>query len=178
MAGLTTFGLAALFLTLGAGSALAAQLYRWVDAQGVVHYSDTPQPGAERIQVQSAQTFKAPPVHATGSQAGDNAQNRSPSSHYECSIVSPTPEQEFYAPENIPVSVSVNPQPREGSQVEVTVDGNAVSGGQQIDSPDRGVHTVTATVKTSDGTVICTTAPVTINVQRPSLLSPQSPAHH
>ena len=33
--------------------------YRWVDAQGVVHYSDTPQPGAETLQIQPAQTFSA-----------------------------------------------------------------------------------------------------------------------
>jgi len=35
----------------------SATVYRWVDAQGVVHYSDHPRPGAQRLQIQPAQTF-------------------------------------------------------------------------------------------------------------------------
>lgn len=36
---------------------LAAEVYRWVDAQGVVHYSDTaPRQGAEQLKVRSARS--------------------------------------------------------------------------------------------------------------------------
>jgi Domain of unknown function (DUF4124) len=43
-----------LALTLGSGSALLSQLvqadvYRWIDAQGRVQYTDRPIPGAERV---------------------------------------------------------------------------------------------------------------------------------
>jgi hypothetical protein len=44
--------LAALLLSLSA----AADVYRWVDANGRVHYSDRPRAGAERIKVDSRPT--------------------------------------------------------------------------------------------------------------------------
>lgn len=61
------FGLSGTVTLLGAGAlccgpALAdapgsATVYRWVDSQGVVHYSDRPQPSAERLRIPPAQTF-------------------------------------------------------------------------------------------------------------------------
>jgi len=44
-----------LALLLGAGSAIA-QMYRWVDANGKVHYSNTPPPGAK------TSVIKGPPA--------------------------------------------------------------------------------------------------------------------
>jgi hypothetical protein len=41
----------ALVLTLAAGAAHAADVYRWVDAQGGVHYTDTWVPGSTLIKV-------------------------------------------------------------------------------------------------------------------------------
>src|SRR5262245_55426506 len=43
-----------------AAGATAATTYKWVDKDGVTHYSDRPAPGAEKIEVQEAQTFQAP----------------------------------------------------------------------------------------------------------------------
>ena len=37
--------------------ALAATVYKWVDENGVVHYSDQPHANAEKLQVKDAQTF-------------------------------------------------------------------------------------------------------------------------
>jgi hypothetical protein len=63
--------LAALGLLASGGSAVAqtTTTYRWVDAQGVVHYSDTPHPGAQVIQLPSAQTYRAPPPPSAASKA-------------------------------------------------------------------------------------------------------------
>jgi hypothetical protein len=173
-------GLAALTLALGAGAVVATTLYRWVDAQGVVHYSDTPQPGAQKIQIQDAQTYKALPAPRGQTQASTSAPPELTA--YQCRIISPSPEQSFFEPEVIPISVSVTPQPGGGDQVLVSVDGSALPASAnltyQVTQPDRGPHTITATVQAADGRAACTAAPVTFIVQRPSLLSPQSPAHH
>ena len=73
-------------------------LYRWVDAQGVVHYSDTPQPGAEKVHIAPAQTYPAPPAPAAS--AAPRPRRRPPASAYQsCAITQPAPEQSFYAPE-------------------------------------------------------------------------------
>jgi hypothetical protein len=176
---LITCGLAALSLLIGAGSAVATTLYRWVDAQGVVHYSDTPQPGAERINVQSAQTYRAPPVSKSAQTQGSSsgAQTRHA---YQCSITTPTEQQSFYNPESVAISVSVTPELVSGDQLLVTVDGSPLpaSGGTefQISQPERGDHTIAVTVRALDGSTACTAAQVIFSVQRPSLLSPTSPA--
>jgi hypothetical protein len=174
-----TCGLAALAMLVTAGSAVATTLYRWVDAQGVVHYSDTPQPGAQAVDVHSAQTYRAPPA-PKGTTASQPAAAPAASTSYQCSIVSPSPEQSFYSPETVAISVSVNPALAGGDQVLVYVDGTALpsSSGQgyQLSQPERGPHTVSAMVRGADGKTACTAAPVTFDVQKPSLLSPSSPA--
>ena len=39
-------------------------VYKWVDENGVVHYSDQPHPNAQKMQVQEAQTYTAPALSA------------------------------------------------------------------------------------------------------------------
>jgi hypothetical protein len=177
-------GLVALTVSLGAGSARATTLYKWVDAQGVVHYSDTPQPGAQKIQVQSAQTYSAPKparttptTPASSSKAGDS----SAPGVYQCQLVSPTPEQAFVDPDAVSIAVAVTPALTGSDRLVVTMDGTSVpvspSGQAQVPSPERGTHTISASVQGADGSTACS-ASVTFNVARSSLLSPQSPAHH
>ena len=48
----------------------AADTWRWVDENGIVHYSDRPAPGAERVQLGEAQSFSMPqPARATAEAA-------------------------------------------------------------------------------------------------------------
>ena len=174
--------LAAAGLLASGGSAVAQTIttYRWVDAQGVVHYSDTPQPGAQVIQLPSAQTYRAPAAPAASNAAA--ATQEDPASPYQsCGIAEPAPESSLFAPETVPISVSIAPGLRPGDQVVLTVDGSALepaAGGQQyqVAAPERGAHTVSAIVRDPDGKPVCRAAPVTFYVQRPSLLSPTSPA--
>jgi Domain of unknown function (DUF4124) len=177
-----TFGLAALILLSGTGSAVAGTMYRWVDDQGVVHYSDTPQPGAQRMQMDSAQTYKAPPVQSSSRAITAGPAAASPASAYQsCRISQPAAEQSFFAPESISVIVSLEPGLQRGDALVVTVDGVPLKVGTdgtgfRLTDPGRGSHTVNAAVQGADGKATCTAEPVTFNVERPSLLSPQSPA--
>jgi hypothetical protein len=182
---LAALRLLALGLLCLAGSAVAqtststttTTTYRWVDAQGVVHYSDTPQPGALVIHLPSAQTYRAPPAPA----AQKAAAVTDPASPYQsCGIAEPAADASFFAPETIPVTVALAPGLRTGDQLAVTVDGQPVDpsspGGlqYQVPGPDRGAHSVTALVRDADGKVVCHAAPVTFYVQRPSVNSPAS----
>src|SRR5579863_8074566 len=83
-------------LLWGTGSAVASTMYRWVDEQGVVHYSDTPQPGAQRIQMEQAQTYKAPPVPSSV-RANTASALKGPAAAYQsCRITQPQAEQSFF----------------------------------------------------------------------------------
>ncbi len=168
-------------LLAAAGAAFAAKTYRWVDAQGVIHYSDTPQPGAQQVDLPPAQTYKAPPV-AVAAPAAPAAPDADATAPYEsCAITAPAADAALFAPESVHVAVHTVPGLRPGDVVQVLLDGSPLGApgvALEFDStqPDRGAHTVTAAVRDSDGRVVCSASPVTFYVQRPSLLSPQSPA--
>jgi hypothetical protein len=181
-----SYRIAALSLLLLAGGAIAQTIttYRWVDAQGVVHYSDTPQPGAQVIQLQSAQTYRAPAPSAAAIKAAraDAASGNDAASPYQsCNVGEPAPEASFFAPETIPITVALSPGLRGGDQVSVTVDGVPVApaspGGLQfqLPAPERGAHSVSALVSDGDGKTVCHSAPLTFYVQRPSVNSPAAP---
>ncbi|HEX4051346.1 MAG TPA: DUF4124 domain-containing protein [Steroidobacteraceae bacterium] len=153
-------------------------LYRWVDAQGVIHFSDTPQPGAQKIQVSPAQTF--PSTHVAG--GGETAPPSAQQVYQACEIAQPNAEQSFYAPEVIGISVRLTPDLRPGDQLALSVDGHGISSieGSALDfelpMPDRGAHMLQAVVRDAEGHTLCSSTSITIYVQRPSLLAPQSPA--
>jgi hypothetical protein len=172
-----------LALLSAAAGAADTRMYRWVDAQGVVHYSDSPQAGAQAITIAPVQTYKAPPAPRTVTEpsgaASSSASAASDPSTASCSIVSPEPDQTFANPEAVAVSVAVNPGLQSGEQVAISVDGSMLdptgTAQAQIAQPSRGSHSVTAVVRDVDGKVRCSTQPLTFNVQRTSLLSPASP---
>jgi hypothetical protein len=175
-------GLVALCLLVVSGWVHAATLYKWVDADGVVHYSDTPHPGAEKIQVSGAQTYHNTPVTPdAGNSAAGPAKPPASAGYISCPITQPAGDDNLFAPEFVQISVAPNPGLHAGDSISVTMDGQELptSGGDsthfQIASPARGEHTVTAQIRGPDGAVLCNAAPVTFSIQRPSVNSPQSP---
>jgi hypothetical protein len=160
--------------------AVSATTYRWVDAQGVVHYSDTPHPGAQEIQLTGAQTYHGTPAAETAAPAPPASAKAGAVAYQSCAITQPSPEASLYAPETVDISVRSSPGLREGDQAEVEVDGaplQAIGDGLsfQIPQPQRGAHTINAVVRDANGTVVCSAAPVTFYVQQPSINSPASP---
>jgi len=79
----------------------AVEVYRWVEADGVIHYSDRPQEGAELVIIQEAQTFSAPAPQATrsaatatgGKPADGSDGNEASQSYSTFEIVSPKQEE-------------------------------------------------------------------------------------
>lgn len=68
------FGMAALLAGLISVPALAAGVYKWVDVQGGIHYSDTAQPGWRRVDVNpTIVDADAPPKSADAGGAGKSA---------------------------------------------------------------------------------------------------------
>jgi DNA-binding IclR family transcriptional regulator len=171
--------LAVLSLFALASLAVAATTYRWVDSQGVVHYSDTPHPGAQEIQLTGAQTY-----HGTASPAAvapPAADKQASAAAYQsCAITQPAPDTALYAPETINVSVRSTPTLRPGDQIEAQLDGaplQSIGDGLsfQIQQPERGTHAISAVVRDANGTVVCSATPVSFSVQLPSINSPASP---
>ena len=151
--------LAFTLMSLVCSLALAATVYRWVDDQGVVHYSDQPHANADKIQVHAAQTYK-PGAVETNAPAGGGAQSSAPPAPYRgCAIVPPGDDQAYTNVDSLTV----------------VVHGGAPTGPQFVLSPvDRGTHTAQAQVKDAGGAVQCQTPPVTFHVQQNSILNPNN----
>jgi Domain of unknown function (DUF4124) len=154
-------------------------VYRWVDDQGIVHYSDQPHPNAEKLHVNAAQTYKPAAVDAA-SAGGGQSSGAPPAPYRGCAIVQPQDDQAFANIDSLTVVVQTDPTLHNGDKVYVTVDGQSLNGGaptgaQFVLSPvDRGTHTAQAQVKDAGGAVQCQTPPVTFHVTQASLLNPNN----
>jgi hypothetical protein len=145
-------------------------MYRWVDKDKTVHYSDRPQPGADSVPVKSSQTYsapKAPSVQARSASAPP------PPPAASCAITSPTADQVFPNAQSVMISYA-GPK---GGEAELLVNGatrlKQPAGMAFTISPvPRGSYTATVAITSDTGAALCRTPPVTFHVTQPSLLSP------
>ncbi len=159
----------------------ALVVYKWTDAQGVVHFSDQPVPGAEKIYTSGA------PGRAGILGPGGNTTTASPApsktdkglSTAKITIASPAPEQTFTGGQSVPVSLTSDGDLKPSWTVVWTLNGAQVQGqppnATQFTLTDlaRGVYTIEATVTDISTGESKTADAVTFNIMRPSLLSPQ-----
>ncbi|MEZ5497957.1 MAG: DUF4124 domain-containing protein [Steroidobacteraceae bacterium] len=169
-------------LTLAAAMTLAvvadAGIYRWVDANGVVHYSDRPTEGAQKVEVQ-VQTYKAPPppANATPAQPSNPGANNAPLAR-SCEISSPGADEALINVNTVTVGVRIEPAPLSGQFVQIYLDGRRVDGlsptgtSFTLSPVYRGTHTVSAVLMDANGGTLCRSAAVTFHVRQPSLLAP------
>ena len=171
----------ALLLCLLPLAAGAAAVYKWVDADGVTHYSDQPFPGAKKVTIESAQTYSAPPPPAVTAPARA-APPASTKPYSLCEIAIPTTDQVYFAVQSVNARLRVQPDLRAEDRVVVVYDGKRMpeissSGGAFTLAPTyRGTHTVGAIVEDSHGAPQCTAPPVTFHVRQPSIYGPNKPA--
>lgn len=167
--------------TLAAFAGQAAVVYKWTDSGGVIHYSDQPVPGAEKIYtatsvgkgaVSSSRTnFDTPP-------SGD--QKDSPALGYtDFAIVSPASEQTFFGDEPINVGLTLNPGIKSNHTLIWRLNGKELEdlapNATQFKLPhlDRGTYAIAATITDPQTGESRSTDSVTFFVRQPSALSPQ-----
>jgi hypothetical protein len=164
----------------GPFSARAAVVYKWIDADGVVHFSDQPVPGAEKIITAGGSSHgSANQPTPDGAQAEPPKRPSRPRA-LEVSITSPAPGQTISGAEVLAARLSVQPEiePDHPLSISWTLNGAPVTqaeGSVSFTLPDlpRGVYTLAATVTDPDTGESKSAEPVTFNVLRPGLLSPQ-----
>jgi len=148
--------------------AVAAPLYKWVDDQGNVHYSDKPQPGAKKITLAPATTFTAPkPATVTPAPARDSQTQQAPYSDFE--ITSPKKDDVIWNLTTVTVTVGVVPAGlHDGDQVIITLDGKVQGPMRSLSATfeglERGEHTASASLQEADGSVM-NAKPVTFYIR-------------
>jgi hypothetical protein len=172
-----------LWLGLGLLAAFAVQaavVYKWVDADGVVHFSDQPSPGAEKIYTSSssASTAASAPGSAAGSRQASKSAAASGLAFSDFSIVSPANDQTFFGDDVIAVHLNLAPglKPNQsitwhlnGKQLEFPPDATSFP----LPHLDRGAYTLAATVTDQETSESQASNTVTFYVRQPSELAPQ-----
>ena len=150
-------------------------LYKWVDADGVTHYSDRPEPGAQKVKIAAAQTYKGGAPSATAPRPQPSAPAVSVS-YSRLEITNPENGAVLWnTGGRIDVGAALEPELADGHQLWFVVDGKmqqAASGGTASLEVPRGSHTLVATVTDAAGKELISSAPISIVVQQTSIGQP------
>lgn len=158
-----------------------ATVYKWVDAHGVIHYSDHPHPHAIKLSIEGAQTYEPPPPPPTGLQPPPSAAHTRKSRHdySSCTIAQPHNQQMLMNVYHATAVVRTHPRLMPGNRIQLYLDGRRMpGGGPAFTFPvHRGQHSVSAVVVDSVGQIVCETSTVTFYVHQPSIKNPHNPVH-
>lgn len=167
-----------IFVALGvliAGAAFA-EAYTWTDENGVVHYSDRPQPGAKQIELPEQNVRRPSPTGRRTATSDDEAgtEPAGPFKYQSLDISAPGAEETLWNIEGV-LNVSLNLQPalQPGHQVRVYFDGEPrmVNGTSfQIQEVWRGVHNLQAEIIDETGTLMIRSLPSRFYVQQATVL--------
>lgn len=157
-----------------------AQAYRWVDEDGVVHFSDRPREGAERIILPSdnrvTRSVAPTSVAAAATRTSDDGQAAEPAGfRYESlAVASPAAEETLWNIAGIlNVSLDLQPGLQDGHQIRVFFDGNArdpiMTTTFQVEEVWRGVHNIQAEVVDATGKLMIRSQPNRFYVQQSSI---------
>ena len=166
---------------LAAFAGQAAVIYKWTDPNGLVHYSDQPVPGAEKIITSSGSLNGMASASRVGTAAGASAQKPAvPGSTFNrFAITSPAPDQTFFGDETIGVHLALEPDLKPEQSITWHLNGKELEdqgpSTTQFTLPhlDRGTYVIAATITDQKTGSSQTTDSVNFFVRQPSELSPQ-----
>jgi hypothetical protein len=152
-------------LLLHSATPLSAECYKWVDEQGVVHYADRPQEGAETVKVPESTTKKTNPVAPEdGPMGGGTA---STDGTYEFfAIAEPENGETIRSDENVvKITFFVQPPLQKGHKILLYLNGQQVPGEMEltrvaISGLECGSNTIHAVVRDDKGKQLATTKTV------------------
>jgi hypothetical protein len=154
--------------------ASAGPVYKWVDENGVIHYSDQPHENAQKIHVGEPQTYKATQYADPGASAESQVS-------YKCAVTSPADQQTFTNTDAVGVGAQVEPALHADTPIFVMLDGRMVTD-QPTDALqftlkglERGEHNLSIVVRDAAGKVACSSPAVTFFVRLPSVFAPANP---
>ncbi len=158
--------------------AAAAEVYKWVDDQGNVVYSDQPRPGAETVELPEVSTYKSVPVEPVERAPAEAAAEPT----YQVQVLQPEPEATIRDNRGMmDVRVATEPplRPERGHRLAIQLDDQAVQHTTSLESQfidvDRGAHTLKVWVVDEEDQPISDRQAVTFFMHQASRLHPTSP---
>jgi hypothetical protein len=164
---------------LSLSGAPAAEVYKWVDEEGNIVYSDQPRPGAEELENLEIQTYRAPRERRLEPEPEPLA----PVKYESIGIVSPANDATIRDNSgNISVSVALTPplMVERGHRLSFRLNGQAPGEPQtgttfQFQNVDRGTHTLSVAVVDASGAVVGSSDGVVVHLHRATANKKVSP---
>ena len=167
-----------LIMYLFAMPVFSADVYRSVDENGNIIYTDKPTPDAEKIRIDEIQTIENPDAEPFKYTPPKTDQTQT--AVYSLSITSPENGAAIRSNNgDISISATVNPRLAAGHQLALYLDGSVAStGGPQFDltNVDRGTHSAEVAIQDRNGNDIQRSSPVSFTVLRASVQNQPPPA--
>jgi hypothetical protein len=162
-----------------------AQVYRWVDDSGQVHFGDRPPAdGAEQVRLPPSSTYAPRQLPSTlgDEKQGEPAEAAETVAYTSVKIVKPAEDDTIRDNTGrVELEVALEPPLQEGHRLAVLVDGRSVfdqltTTAVALTNVDRGTHNIQIKVLDADGSQVTSSAPVTFHLHRASVLTPPRPA--
>ncbi|STX51284.1 Uncharacterised protein [Legionella busanensis] len=158
-------------------SPLQAEIYKWTDSQGVVHFSDEPHPGAEKVVLPPTQSSNPPsnaPTNPTPPVTG-NPVNKNSVTQPDYTVTISQPKSDSTIRNNqgyVSVVIEVEPELQQGVMLQLMFDNRPLGKPQVgksfiLNNVNRGAHTLAVQIIGANGDVLSTSDPVTFYMQRP-----------
>jgi len=156
----------------------ASEMWRWVDENGMVHFSDRPQPGAERVDMRPAQTFTAPPVEPRPPRGAPEEPGDPTTRYTQLSILSPAEGETLWnIGTELNVQLAIDPPLAGAHELRVFLDGARVEDspqGAQFTLRDvfRGERRLRVSIVDESERELVSTPTIVFYVQQASLQNP------
>jgi hypothetical protein len=172
--------LLALAASASSGTASAGStVWKWVDEKGVTHYSDTPVPGATKIEISTGNVSQSRPSYDSSSSGATASNPAAPGDAYtNFEIWRPESDQVYVnTAGEVNVEIRVEPPLQPGHSLNLYLDGKLVedySGATShvLRGVARGTHSLVATINEQRGTRVREAGPVTFTVRQESIAQP------
>ncbi|MCH9025920.1 MAG: DUF4124 domain-containing protein [Proteobacteria bacterium] len=153
----------------------AVTMYTWEDEDGLVHYADTPRPGAIAIEVDAVQGFAPSPLYMS-EESAISRDSQNTGAYETFAITAPGQGEVFWNIGGVVnVVIEISPPPRGGDTIALFFDGQNMSapGSRRrsyvLNDVYRGTHTVRAVVNSRNGDEIQQTELITFQVHQTSI---------
>jgi len=158
------------------------ELWTWRDANGVVHFSDTPGPGAKRVDLVVTGPASGGATQQPAATASAVAQPPvAPGVTYSLLEIS-QPENDasfFDADATVAVRIRSEPALAEGDTLRLFLDGIRVEGADNsfdytLENLDRGTHSITAMIRDARGNEKIRSQPVVFYMKQNTIIAPRA----
>jgi hypothetical protein len=161
------------------GAATAADIWKWVDAKGVTHYSDQPVQGATKVEVRAGNVSQSSSGSVGSSASSPASDSDAAPAYVDFAIYRPESNASIInTGGQVDVEIRLNPAMQSLHQLSLYLDGKLVAGfprnalSYALTEVPRGVHSVTAVITDQYGKKLQETSPVGFNVRQESIANP------